>query len=840
MNHDNPNWFEDWVIDWGNGSGYLNAHQSSVFGSNYSQATVTGYYQNVDSSQPPNVSFTFPAPNDWTGLSNPGAGPYNPTPWYHTTNAPNNPIYPSIGLDSPSVETHDNTFLHIASPSGEDVILTQNIASSAWEAGKWYLVDIEYDEQHNPNTGTGGGNGSAHIYGVASNGGFATNGSGSIIDPDGVGVYSGSASNAHCRLVPVTRTEYGSARTVLRGIFKFASDSYRNSSQMLRNEFKMKFWSCYAGSGIRITKIITKKLETSNITGGATDWDRIAGSYSNVPLHAFDKTELYWKDNKLCWEARQDQISGWQKYKWEQDLGGRVPDITPLGWRLNFKVSDNPNTEDFVGNVRGWIAGVDQSDPALSEGLYFYNITQVGEYQIKFNMNGDANRINLVGTAIPWSIEKKNSLGNWENWTSAMFMPISSTTTLKTQPEWTNKIGFWNGYNMTTDMRMGISNIFLTDETVVFQGGSAGSWNFDGFNTSTHNYIHWNVTNENLVFFDCPAIDPHATTSPSELININQWVDNTTPIARYQKYRIEFSYLIDTGKISIYYFNNEGFGFKINNISSSTATTFDQIVQIGEDGDGNSAIKWSNLNPIDPTYAPDLKETFVIGLYDDSEVVNGWIDDVSMTRVYDISEQEEKTVTFSEDVNGWTSFKSFVPENGLSLSKKYFTMEDGALYQQYVPRVDWAVGYTDSVTGAFIKYTAEEANNYNTFYGNTYNSRITAVLNGDPSTIKTFNTLNYEGSQAHVMNPTNASDVTINNAQAWVASNDIGGWNCTEIKTDLGAGSVIEFIKKEGKWFNYIKGKTVNLNSTPDTSRFSVQGLGVASNVTSLTTNSTY
>ena len=54
-------------------------------------------------------------------------------------------------------------------------------------------------------------------------------------------------------------------------------------------------------------------------------------------------------------------------------------------------------------------------------------------------------------------------------------------------------------YSMTTDMEMGVSNIFLTDETVVFQGGSAGSWNFDGFNTSTHNYIHWNVTNQDLL-----------------------------------------------------------------------------------------------------------------------------------------------------------------------------------------------------------------------------------------------------------------------------------------------------------------------------------------------------
>ena len=47
-------------------------------------------------------------------------------------------------------------------------------------------------------------------------------------------------------------------------------------------------------------------------------------------------------------------------------------------------------------------------------------------------------------------------------------------------------------------------------------------------------------------------------------------------------------------------------------------------------------------------------------------------------------------------------------------------------------------------------------------------------------------------------------------------------------------GSVVEFIKKEGKWFNYIKGKTVSLFENLDTSRFSVQGIGVASSVNAI------
>ena len=259
----------------------------------------------------------------------------------------------------------------------------------------------------------------------------------------------------------------------------------------------------------------------------------------------------------------------------------------------------------------------------------------------------------------------------------------------------------------------------------------------------------------------------------------------------------------------------------INSHFSSTFTIGDQ--------------EWESVNPINSLYAADLKETFVIEAYDDNKLVNGWIDNISMTQVFYPLGSDKKTLTFSEDVNGWTSFKSFFPESGVSLSKKYFTMKNGGLFQHYVPMVDGIAGYTD-----------EEANNYNVFYNqpDPFASIIKLVLNNDPSTIKTFNTLNYEGSQAYVINPMDVTKVTIDNAQAWALSTpaasptefpDIDGWECTEIKTDLDMGSVVEFIKKEGKWFNYIKGKTVSLSENLDTSRFSVQGIGVASDIITIT-----
>jgi hypothetical protein len=59
------------------------------------------------------------------------------------------------------------------------------------------------------------------------------------------------------------------------------------------------------------------------------------------------------------------------------------------------------------------------------------------------------------------------------------------------------------------------------------------------------------------------------------------------------------------------------------------------------------------------------------------------------------------------------------------------------------------------------------------------------------------------------------------------------GWFVSNIKTDKKQGSLLEFVEKEGKWFNYIKGVPTDYNSTDyfpddfDFASFDVQGLGV-------------
>ena len=150
-----------------------------------------------------------------------------------------------------------------------------------------------------------------------------------------------------------------------------------------------------------------------------------------------------------------------------------------------------------------------------------------------------------------------------------------------------------------------------------------------------------------------------------------------------------------------------------------------------------------------------------------------------------------KTVSFSESVKGWTSLKSFLPENGFSVSGDYYTIYLGELYQ-----------HNQNLLRNF-------------FYGTQYDSSIKLIFNDEPSLIKNFNTLNYEGTTSRVYS-NDDDDVTL----------ETNGWYADSIETSEQSGQVIEFKEKEGKWFNNIIGlQTTDLNV--DTSEFTMQGLGI-------------
>ena len=112
-------------------------------------------------------------------------------------------------------------------------------------------------------------------------------------------------------------------------------------------------------------------------------------------------------------------------------------------------------------------------------------------------------------------------------------------------------------------------------------------------------------------------------------------------------------------------------------------------------------------------------------------------------------------------------------------------MKNGKIYQHHVEQ---------DVNGNTV--------NRNEFYGYHSDAMVELILNQSPSTVKSFKTLNYEGD---------------------------AGWIVDEVQTDLQKGSISEFIKKESKWYNYIRGnQDANIEQIGSAN---FQGLGVIDSI---------
>ena len=192
----------------------------------------------------------------------------------------------------------------------------------------------------------------------------------------------------------------------------------------------------------------------------------------------------------------------------------------------------------------------------------------------------------------------------------------------------------------------------------------------------------------------------------------------------------------------------------------------------------------------------------IVGTFDE---VNGEYNvTLNVKEVLQRTEDQPTTVSFNEGSKGWVSFKSFIPLTGTSVNGKYLTAKNNKIYEHYLD--------VDS-NGATV--------NRNNFYGaGSVESEIEIVFNDSPSSIKPFKTVNYEGSQSRIIQ--NLEDDNYYNLSA---SN---GWYVDGFNTDMQEGSVVEFVKKENKWFNKINGLQTTLSNL-DTSEFSVQGIGFPS-----------
>ena len=87
-----------------------------------------------------------------------------------------------------------------------------------------------------------------------------------------------------------------------------------------------------------------------------------------------------------------------------------------------------------------------------------------------------------------------------------------------------------------------------------------------------------------------------------------------------------------------------------------------------------------------------------------------------------LNNQVYNTLSFDEQINGWTSFFTYNPDQVFSLRNSYYSVKDGELWRHY-----------------------DNSVNRNSFYGHSSPSTVKLILNPKVSMVKVFNTVNYEG-----------------------------------------------------------------------------------------------
>jgi len=620
--------------------------------------------------------------------------------------------------------------------------------------GEWYMVDIYYDQEDQD------ANIKAPIiqYVLGSSNAIdqarlnnSDHTSGDDNYPEfSFGRVSGNsalASNKGMQTFPVDNNIY-------RAIFQYDSNGSSN------NLFKLQV---YNGSFVARTLMMWKISPGSSMTSPSAwatnnyNWQSPHYMYDfiteNTPFNL--NPDVYYFDNLLCF----DTPAGAGGTYWNQ--GGNnalwIPstsnsDIThTLRFKVQALVGGTPySPSPLAGVARAVFANAD------GQGVNIENIQIAGDYEIDLYFNSTSPIIKAQPNGSNILVEPASI-----NYASLQFRADT-------------EFGFTGA----------ISNISVKKSNY-FIGGSVDNWTFSGFNPDLQDSISWDQQAETFAF--------NVTDGVNNPVQMEQYIGDLQGGITYQ---LTLKNQLTNGSLHGYYFNSNdegirfGFSSTANSENYSTTTVMQSVPSYGDVG---------------ARQANELQETLVI--YTKNHAVTiGAIDNIIFRRIS--SGRKDTTVSYSEDVKGWVSFKSFIPENGVSLSKEYFTLKQGTLYQHYTH------------------------DNYNIFYGNLSISTIKAVLNQLPSSVKSFNTINYEGTDSKKLafaqfqsqdSATVVSDIDANNA---LASNTDRGWYAQDISTDIESGSITEFIKKEGKWFNYIKGIETFKKSSDQIGSLSFQGLG--------------
>jgi hypothetical protein len=120
-----------------------------------------------------------------------------------------------------------------------------------------------------------------------------------------------------------------------------------------------------------------------------------------------------------------------------------------------------------------------------------------------------------------------------------------------------------------------------------------------------------------------------------------------------------------------------------------------------------------------------------------TKIIGGWD---SHNKNYIVSLQNSNTyntLAFDESVLGWTSFFNYKPDFLTSLQNKFYSFKKTV----------------NTGEGLWL----QNSGNYSEFYNIFFDSTVTVILNKEPSLVKNFKTINYEGSDGWQLESMTAS-----------------------------------------------------------------------------------
>jgi len=564
-------------------------------------------------------------------------------------------------------------------------------------------------------------------------------------------------------------------------------------------------------------------------------------------------------------------------------LGQTVPFVGEYG------ISTNPESfasesyrAYFADRVRGTVMRLSK------DGL-----TPVSEHGMRdwFKDNLSLGTTNLLG---------ENNLSSQDNWN----IPTTGNTLIANNEA---IIGYYNADEFVNDDRWGVPAKLRMDN--VLEIGKKYRLQFDVIehsglpheNSGNHTSITINNTPPGSSWKGVSGMSNSNTNGAH--VNVT-WVANTTNF-ELLKYQVNSRHDFDVDGDGTIQTSEENLGGYYGGLTDSAVNSTMSLTDYRRTIDPSAPSRGGNwlyggIVRIKNIIIEEVKEDLVlIGSYDDKK------EEYNLT----IHGTNPTTVSFKENVKGWTSFKSFIPENALSCANDYYTIKDGKLWQHH-----------------------NEGVNRNTFYNEYNNSTLNVLLNDSPSSVKSYYSLDYEGSQSRVEGIKTVEVTGIEHAggsgndgkycffekesmSELINNNDLAGWHSTtlnmkqyrnnvlihsgpmiiwndptqnsgtaspsggptkghgryepygtqekgnwkvgdvittetqeksvdvfnsipiegwyvsNIETDQDKGNLLEFIKKENKYYNYIKGLNLEIHDKTDFGSFDIQGLGIVSEI---------